>query len=388
MKVVIAGGGIAALEALLALRRLAEERVRVTLISPDPDFVYRPMLIAEPFDLGRVYRFSLARIAAHQGAALNSDRVVSVFEERRVVRTGRGDEVGFDLLLVALGARPAEWLPGALTFGMGDAARMRRILAGLEAGTISAVAFVVPDRAGWALPVYELALMTANRLGAEGRRDTELALVTPEALPLELFGTNASDAVSGLLSERGVRLVPNAQAVAAREGSLELDSGAKLSAQAAVTMPRLEGPRLEGLAEDADGFIPVDERCRIAGSESIYAAGDVTSFPVKQGGIATQQADAAAADIAARSGAGVEPAPFRPVLRGMLLTGGVPEFLRASLAADSDDASVASVEPLWWPPGKIAGRYLAPYLAEITETAWPPFEPEVDGSMRIEVRLD
>jgi sulfide:quinone oxidoreductase len=183
-------------------------------------------------------------------------------------------------------------------------------------------------------------------------------------------------------------VVSNSQAVGARPDLLELDSGATLAAEAAVTLPRLEGPRLEGLAEDADGFIPVDEWCRVVGAEDLYAAGDATSFPVKQGGIATQQADTAAAHIAARSGAGVEPFPFRPVLRGMLLTGGVPEFLRASLAADSDDASVASVEPLWWPPGKIAGKYLAPYLAEITETALPPFEPEVDGSLRIEVRLD
>lgn len=388
MNVVIAGGGIAALEALLALRRLAEERVRVTLISPDPDFVYRPMLIAEPFDLGRVYRFNLARIAAHQGAALNSRRVISVFEERQVVRTLDGDDVGFDVLIVALGARPAEWLPGALTFGLGDQAQMRRILAGLETGTINAVAFVVPERTGWALPIYELALMTANRLAAEGRRDTELAVVTPEAGPLELFGAKASEAVAGLLSERGVRLVPNTRAVAAGSDSLELDSGAKLPADAAVTLPRLEGPRLEGLPADADGFIPVDQWCRIAGGENIYAAGDATSFPVKQGGIATQQADTAATDIAARSGAAVDPVPFRPVLRGMLLTGGVPEFLRGSLADDSDDPSVASAEPLWWPPGKIAGRYLAPYLAEVTETALPPFEPEVDGSLRIEVRLD
>jgi sulfide:quinone oxidoreductase len=388
MNVVIAGGGIAALEALLALRWLAEERVQVTLISPDPDFVYRPMLIAEPFDLGRVYRFDLARIAAHQGATLNSDRVISVSEERRVLRTGRGDDVVFDVLIIALGARPVEWLPGALTFGLGDPARMRRILAGMEAGTLNAAGFVVPERTGWALPIYELALMTANHLTARGRHNTELVVVTPEARPLELFGAKASEAVAGLLSERGVRLVPRARAVAARPDALELDSGARLPAEAAVTLPWLEGPRLEGLPEDADGFIPVDEWCRIVGGENVYAAGDVTSFPVKQGGIATQQADTAAADVAARSGAGVEPAPFRPVLRGMLLTGGVPEYLRASLVADSDDASLASVEPLWWPPGKIAGKHLAPYLARIAETALPPFEPEVDGSMRIELRLD
>jgi sulfide:quinone oxidoreductase len=87
----------------------------------------------------------------------------------------------------------------------------------------------------------------------------------------------------------------------------------------------------------------------------------MTAFPVKQGGIASQQADAAAEWIAALAGVEIEPRPFRPVLRGLLLTGLSPRFLRSDVL---DGSSEVDMEPLWWPPGKIAGRYLAPFLAE------------------------
>ena len=67
------------------------------------------------------------------------------------------------------------------------------------------------------------------------------------------------------------------------------------------------------------------------GADAVLAAGDATTFPIKQGGLATQQADAAAATIAHALGATVEPTPFAPVLRGLLLTGGAPLYLRAEL---------------------------------------------------------
>ena len=85
---------------------------------------------------------------------------------------------------------------------------------------------------------------------------------------------------------------------------------------------------MPGLPSDAEGFLVTDDHARVQGVPDVYAAGDVTAFPVKQGGIACQQADAAAADIAARAGAPVEPEPFSPVLRGMLLTERWARFLR------------------------------------------------------------
>jgi sulfide:quinone oxidoreductase len=126
--------------------------------------------------------------------------------------------------------------------------------------------------------------------------------------------------------------------------------------------------------------------------EGLYAAGDVTAFPIKQGGIATQQADAAAQTIAADAGAAVEPMPFRAVLRGLLLTGAVPRFLRADLSTWREGAFQMDTDPLWWPPAKISGRYLGPFLAEhagYTDLSGPlenGIPVEIDVSARIDSR--
>jgi sulfide:quinone oxidoreductase len=85
-------------------------------------------------------------------------------------------------------------------------------------------------------------------------------------------------------------------------------------------------------------------------------------LPIKQGGLAAQQAEAAASDIAAAAGLLVEPRPFRPVVRGALLTGEEPVFLRADVAGGGEGQMARS--PMWWPPLKVAAPRLGPYLAQ------------------------
>jgi sulfide:quinone oxidoreductase len=185
--------------------------------------------------------------------------------------------------------------------------------------------------------------------------------------------------VSPLLASRGIDVRTSSLPATAHGRTLLLAGGAEVFADRVITLPVLEGPRLAGLPHDQDGFIPVDKFGRVSGVEHVFAAGDVTAFPLKQGGLAAQQADAAAEAIAALAGAATVPMPFRPVLRGLLLTGGAPLYLRAepqrlereatvaieapAVHRPSRDASAAAGQALWWPPAKIAGRYLAPYLA-------------------------
>jgi sulfide:quinone oxidoreductase len=108
----------------------------------------------------------------------------------------------------------------------------------------------------------------------------------------------------------------------------------------------------------------VDEHCRVLGAPGVYAAGDCTDCAIKQGGVATQEADAAAAHIAAAAGALVAAEPFSPVLRGRLMTGGVDKFLSRSAAGESRSDDIA----LWWPPAKVSGRYILPWLSRWDKT--------------------
>jgi sulfide:quinone oxidoreductase len=208
-----------------------------------------------------------------------------------------------------------------------------------------------------------------------------LALLTPEPEPLAVFGHAASEAVAGLLAERGIEVITGRHPLAFEDGAVRSTSGGAVAADRVVSLPRVEGPRITGLPCDGDGFIPVTDQGAVRGVDAVYAAGDATPFPVKQGGIAAQQADAVAEAVAARAGARISPQPFRPVIRGLLLTGGMPHYLRAELAGGLGDTSTAAAEPLWWPPAKVAGRYLAPYLAELAgeaTAAAPPPGVEVD----------
>jgi sulfide:quinone oxidoreductase len=388
-RVLIAGGGVAALEAALALRALAEDRVSVEMLAPEPHFWYRPLAVAEPFDLGEARQFELSELATAAGATLSLGALAGVDAGRRLARTSAGSSVPYDILLVACGAVPTPAVRGALTFrGPADTERIRTLLGEIVAGQVGRVAFVVPWGAVWSLPIYELALMTAAYLAERGLAGVELALVTPEEEPMQLFGRAGSEAVRALLEERGIAVQTGSTPVELVDGELRLVPEGTIAADRVVALPRLRGPRIDGLPQTVEGFVPVDAHGQVHGLADVFAAGDITSFPVKQGGIAAQQADAAAEMIAATAGADLAPQPFRPVLRGLLLTGRQPRYLRHDLTGGAGDASSASPDPLWWPPAKIVGRYLAPFLGTFAGVESPPEAPSAPGAVPVEAELD
>ncbi len=364
-RIAICGGGVAAIEALLAVRALLGVPPHVDLIAPNRRFVYQPLAVAEPFGLAQTHLFDLAAVAAEHVAQLHVASLEAVEPDRGRIALSGGATLLYDDLIVAVGARRCAWLPGAVPFtGAADVSSFRELLAQLERGDLSRVAFAAPAGISWTLPAYELALLTASWIADRHLTGVELAIITPEEEPLAVFGPAASRALRDLLADRGIRLRVNAIAENVIPAALRLASGEVLEVDQVVALPRLEGPRLPGLPADDSGFIQIDDYARVVGLDDVYAAGDGTAFPIKQGGVATQQADAAAEMIAARLGAGVTPAAFRTLLRGMLLTGVAPFYLRAGVTGAAADHDELAANPLWWPPTKIAGRYLGPYLAE------------------------
>jgi sulfide:quinone oxidoreductase len=359
MRVLVAGGGVAGLETVLALQALAGDRVAIELLAPGRHFTYRPLAVAEPFRSGSVQRIPLAAVAGERGVRLHRDALARVRAGDRAVETQGGERLDYDALVLALGARPVEAVRGALTFrGPQDAGRVAAIVERLRDGTLRRLAFVVPSGTSWALPLYELALQTAAAVRGSGA-EAELVLVTPEPAPLAAFGDQAGAAVGALLAERAVEL-RTGTAVEEYDGAhLRLRSGASRGADAVIALPRLLGPRVRGVPADRLGFAPVDELTRVIGLDGVHAVGDIAAHGLKQGGLAAQQAGVAATVIAAAAGAPVRPRPYRPVLRGLLLTGSDVRYLRNDPHRGSD----ASRDPLWWPPAKIAGRHLAHYLA-------------------------
>ena len=331
LHVVLVGGGVAGLEALLALGELAGKRVEITMISPEPGFLYRPVTVAEAFGHGEAREYALSEILADRGGGtLIRDSLAEVRPDDHIAITALGEHVHYDVLVVAAGATMVNPLPGAVVFrGRVDVPALSKVLSDLVTGAARSVALTLPSERMWPLPIYELALMTAAHLREHDGRAREVWLVTPEEEPLELFGPAASAAIEAMLKTRGVRLRTSSRAALVRDRVLGLAGGSEIYADRVITLPQLEGPGLPGLPHDDNGFIPVDTHGRVRGVVDVYAAGDVTSFALKQGGLAAQQADAVAETIAAGLGLPISPKPFSPVLRGLLLTGGAPLYMRA-----------------------------------------------------------
>jgi sulfide:quinone oxidoreductase len=367
--VLIAGGGIAGLEAALALSDMAPG-ARVHLLAERTEFVFTPLAVALPFDPSARATAPLADLLEGTGVELETGTLRRVLPERRVAITGDGGEIRYRHLVVAVGARPVPYLGlRALTFaGPGSAPALRRLLDGVSAaageGMDVRLAMVVPPGPGWPLPAYELVLLIADELReADLLERVALTLVTAERAALGLFGPVASAAVADDLARAGVELRAGAPVRRFGPDGLELIPEGTVPAHRVVALPSLRGPGVDGLPADALGFVRADEHGRIAGADGVWVAGDAGPFAVKQGGIACAQADTVASLVAGALGADVAPIPFDPTLRAFVLEGVKYRPLRGRPTGGHEDtAGVASPLSTRRTTGKVAGRYLAPRL--------------------------
>lgn len=383
-RVLIAGAGIAALEAALALRSyLGPDGLAITLLSPNESISYPPLAVLQPFGDDEPWSLPLATFADDAQVDHHHGVLVAVDADRRIARTSEGELLPFSALLIATGARSDPALEGAVPFrGPHDAPVISDLLdqvAGAGGGT---VAFVAPGSARWSLPIYELALMTSAHLRSRGA-STRCVLVTAEEDPLHVFPPDARREVLEQLERHQIELITEAVPVRFADGGLQLSGDGVLHADHVVALPVLHPRPIEGLAGDSEGFLPVDDHCRVVAYSGVYAAGDVTAGLVKQGGLACQQADAAAAAIVADLGHPIEPAPYRPVLRGLLLSDEQPQALRANLEPHGKGSRVPPeprVRRRAWPNSKIVGHHLSPYLMGLPDGPRTPGAVDVDRS--------
>jgi sulfide:quinone oxidoreductase len=379
-RVVIAGGGIAGAEALLALHHLLEGRVQIELISGNAELTYRPLAVAEPFGLGEGKALRLDELAAARGASFREDSLTTVEAERGVVTTRNGFELGYDALLLAIGARSSEQLPGALTYDGSPTANAayRELLGELEGGRVRRIAFAAPTGLRWVLPLYELALLTAHHARQNELGELELVISSEEDRPISIFGPSASEALAALLDAAGIEFRGSHAPAAVKPEGLSLAGGSLIEADRVVALSRIDVSPIPGVPQGPWGFIGTDLHMQVEGLDGVYAAGDATWFPIKQGGLAAHQADVAAAAIASTVDPSIPREQFRPTLRGALLTGAAPLYLRSGLGDDPETAS-AGAAPLWWPPAKVAARHLAPYLSNSDSQATLEDLPALQG---------
>ena len=385
-RVLIAGGGVAGLEALLALRDMAGDRVEVTLAAPVPDFVYKPLAVETPFSPEPVPRMALEPIVSDAGATFLELGLARMHTERHLAELSDGSEFEYDAAVICIGAKPRiVFGHGATLRTSGEPIDIDALLAAAADHSSKRLILALPPMGSWPLPVYELALMAQRRAGDLSLK-VRCMIVTPEEAPLAVFGRGASDAVAELLATRSIEVRTAARAHEDPSGRLVLTPGDEhLDYGALLALPELYGPGIAGLPADEKSFLPIDEHARVIGAADVYAAGDGTNFPIKHGGLGAQQADAAAQDIAVRAGAREQAEPFHPVIRGKLVTGDESLSLTADIGGGGGEGE-ASLDYLWWPPQKIAGRYLSALLAgEEPHVPEPPPEHAIDVEVALPV---
>ena len=381
LEVVIVGGGIAGAEALLALHALAGERVSLRLVSASDRLALPALTVAEPFALGSAPSYPLDDLVAHADAELILGSLAAVDRESQEITLDDGQRLGFHALVLAVGATAVEAVQNATTWWpRGNPDAYGGLLRDLEEGYIKRVAFVIPPGAVWPLPAYELALMTAREVASMGIDDVELTVITPEASPLTLMGAGAATALRQELDDVGVRLRTATVARVQRTPHLHVvlqPTTRSLQVDRVVALPEVRGLAIPGTDHDERGFIRVHDGWRMRGAEHIWAIGDAAAYPVKFGGLATQQADQAAADIARLTGVAVATPDRALTLRGVLLTGSTPRAL------GSQPPFNLAHRPIWRPEDKVHGHYLSTYLG-LLDREPTDLKPAEDGVVMID----
>ena len=334
VRVVIAGGGVAGLETLMALHSIAGERVELALIAPNDEFAYRPRSADGQLIAGRARRVPVGDLARDARAAHFATTVEAVDPDEKTISTSDGARLEYDLLVLAVGAKATPAVPHAMTWDdRSDAELLGGLARDIDEGYTHSVAVVIPSGPAWPLRAYELALLIA-REGYSMSATLETTIVSPVPSPLDLLGPRAVDAVKKELDAAGIEVVAadRVEVESGNAATLVLEpSGRRLEVDRILALPALEGRRVTGVPADALGFIDVDEHGRVQGLTGVWAVGDATAFPLKSMGFSAEQADVAAQDIAASIGAADRPSPFDP--GGQERLAGLPSdcYLRAWL---------------------------------------------------------
>ncbi len=365
VRILVAGSGPGALEATLALSRSEHLEPEISLISPQTEFHYRPNMVMEPFGVSETASYSVGEIIAHPNVHQWQGVIDRVDHQAGTAHSPEGDEFAFDAMVIATGTTPRAPLPEpAITLGLpGSIEEVTGIVGAVDRGELRSVVFTMPDGPTHRLPLYELSLMIADRAARQSGQQVDVALVTPEPSPLIIYGDDHSAHVAEFCRRLGVHVHANATVSLYDGNTVTLDDSTTHPAERLVSMPRLEPRTPQGVPTDENGFIPVDNLQRVKGTENLFAVGDVTDARVKQGGLATQEADAACQAIEAALGTREEATGLSGEIEALLLTATERVPLRARLT-ESGSVSLETAQPEG-PVQKIYSRLLAERLREI-----------------------
>ncbi|HSK24378.1 MAG TPA: NAD(P)/FAD-dependent oxidoreductase [Egicoccus sp.] len=319
--VVVIGGGFGGLRLARALSTRAARRagVRVTLIDRHNHHTFQPLLYQvataglQPQDIGISLRAALRR----RGVALRMGEVVDIDPFRRTVHLADGGWVGYDRLVLAVGAIADDFgVPGVAEHAYGlktlaDATTLRNAVLGrFEAASAARAAgwgpspdmtFVV---AGGGPTGVELAGALAELVDLVVRHDhpdlemsnVRILLIEPRDRLLGAFSTASSEHARAQLERRGVEVRLGVGVARAAADHVQLTDGEVVATRTLVWAAGVAASPVAaalGAPLTTGRRVAVDEHLQVVGCDDVFAIGDVAGFHVEDGGVLPQVAPVA-----------------------------------------------------------------------------------------------
>jgi NADH dehydrogenase FAD-containing subunit len=356
--VVVLGGGFGGLEAAFDLRRRVGGRARISLVSDQDHFLFKPNSIYVPFGLDpERLRVPLARPTGRKGIEFVQAHAHEVDPEaRRLVVDGRA--LPYDFLVIATGAgMRAEEVPGLgehaiSTWTPDDMLRLRDAFAELVAaagrGERRRVLFLVPPNNKCAGPLYEVVLMLETWLRRrDARRGAEITWATYEDSYIQAFGPRLHDVVEREFDRRGITGHYGLTVDRVESDVVTFGNGQALGYDLLVSFPPyVASTSFAGLRSDDRGFLATEQASRrLVDHPEIFAVGDAGDFPVKQAFLAFLQADAAAAHLADEILGTRAASGFDPVSMCVMEQFDKATFAQVPLRLTDDPARPVEVRP-------------------------------------------
>ncbi len=302
-RIVILGAGTGGTLTANRLRKAyAKGEATITVVDRDDAHVYQPGLLFVPFGLTHGEDIIRPRQRQlHRGIDYHQSEIDRVDLDAATVRLADGTELGYDVLVVATGARlaPEEtpgldvdpWPEGVHTFYTVDGAeRLASALDDFDEGRLVVNVVDLPIKC----PVapLEFCFLADWFLTERGVRDrVELTYVTP--LDAAFTKPVAAATLGGMLAERGIALETefNTGEVDGEGHRLVSFDEREVPFDLAVVIPAHGGQeyveRSDGLG-DPLGFVPTDPATlQSTVRPEVFAIGDATSLPASKAGSVT-----------------------------------------------------------------------------------------------------
>jgi len=288
-QIVVLGGGFGGVVAATELRNKLGREHKVILIDKKQDHLFTPSLLwlivgeRKPEKIQRDLN-----VLNKKGIEYVNAEIQKIDPVRKAVFTSAG-ETNYDYLIISLGAELArETIPGyreAVNFYcLKGAEVLRDELKSFKGGKVAVVIASTPFKCP-AAP-YEAALLMDAYLSKKGIREkTEMAIYTPETLPMPVAGPVLGNTVKELLEKRGISFNPQKKLVSMENREMSFEGGEKFKADLIAWVPPHKAPavvRDSGIAGDT-GWIPVDGKTMKTQFEGVYAIGDITSNKLPSG---------------------------------------------------------------------------------------------------------